>query len=107
MNVPANMGNKPPFPMNGFGVNANPAGAAGTAAMQPRSLNGIGYPPPLEKAKLDAMLPSFLQKKNVKIDPNLLSHNDQQIDLAHLHALVISEGGFQKVCPSIPASGCF
>jgi hypothetical protein len=65
-------------------------------------LPGAGYPPPLEKARVDAMLPGFLLKKNVKIEQSMLTLNDQQIDLAHLHALVISEGGFQKVSVVTP-----
>lgn len=98
INVPANMANKPPpFPMNGFNMGANPAAA--TAAMQQRPLSGVAYPPPLEKSKFDSMFPNFLHKKNVKVDPALLRLNDQQIDLARLHALVINEGGYQKVSP--------
>lgn len=99
-NIPANMGNKPPFSVGGFGMNPGAVGTPSVVGMQQRpTMNGApsGYPPSLDKVKLDAMLPGFLQKKGVKIDPNLLNLNDQQIDLAHLHALVFVEGGFQKV----------
>ncbi|KXN85860.1 hypothetical protein AN958_10758 [Leucoagaricus sp. SymC.cos] len=94
MNVPANMANKPPFPIPGF--NAMGAGPGAANAMQQR-LGGVGYPPPLDKNKLELMLPGFLQKKGIKIDPTMLTWNDQQIDLSHLHTLVMSDGGFQKV----------
>jgi hypothetical protein len=91
------MANKPPFQMGGFVP--GPGAANPTMPQRPGlgGAGGVGYPPPLDKAKLDSMLPGFLQKKNVKIDPAMLSVSDQQIDLAQLHQLVMMEGGFQKV----------
>lgn len=87
--------NKPPFLMGG------PTIPGVSATMR---AGGIGYPPPLEKARFDMMLPGFLQKRNIKVDPSLLTCNDQQIDLARLHTLVLLEGGYAKV--SSRASGC-
>jgi hypothetical protein len=103
MNVPANMSNKATnFPLGTY-IGANPAAtAAAVAAMQQRTLNIIGFPPPLEKSKFNTTLPGFLQKRSIKIDPALLRLNDQQIDLANLHALVISEGGYNKVGSKYP-----
>ena len=93
MNVGAN---KPSFLMGGPNIQG-----VSPAAMR---AGGNGYPAPLEKARLDLMLPGFLQKRNIKIDPNLLTYNDQHIDLARLHELVMLEGGYAKV--SSRASGC-
>jgi len=79
--------NKPSFMMGGPNI----------PGVSPAVMRAGGYPAPLEKARLDLMLPGFLQKKNIKVDPNLLTYNDQQIDLARLHELVMLEGGYAKV----------
>jgi len=89
MNVGAN---KPPFMMGGPNI-------PGVSAAVMRA-GGIGYPVPLEKARFDMMLPGFLQKRNIKVDPDLLTVNDQPIDLARLHELVMLEGGYVKVSSS-------
>jgi hypothetical protein len=102
INVPANMQNKAANFSMGAYMGANPA-----ATMHQRTLSIIGFPPPLEKSKFNTTLPGFLQKRGIKIDPALLRLNDQQIDLANLHALVISEGGYNKVSFKNFAGSCF
>ncbi|KAJ3574140.1 hypothetical protein NP233_g1972 [Leucocoprinus birnbaumii] len=97
MNLAADMANKPPYgPMGGFG-DAGPRGVAANVANMRGSMDDIGYPPPLEKPKFDALLSVFLQEKGIKLDPDILTLDDRRIDLALLHALVIKEGGFQEV----------